>query len=66
MESDLHAVAAAYRRVREAGPTDFPARVEAERVYMERHPIAGPEMARIVAVLIHEASVTGLLWPVRS
>lgn len=66
MDTDLEAVARAYRRVRETGAMDLPARIEAERVYRVRHPDAGPEANRIVAVLVHEAGVTRLLWPVRS
>ena len=66
MDSDLAAVAAAYRRSREAGEGEFKARTEAERVYCERHPDAGPGMSRMVAILIHEASLNGMLWPRRS
>jgi len=66
MDSDLQAVARAYRRIRETGAMDHPARVEAERVYRERHPDAGPEVSRVVAELLHKASMAGLLWPVGS
>jgi len=62
MDPDLEAVARAYRRVRETGAMDFPARVEAERVYRDRHPEAGPELSRVVAHLIHQASVPEE-WP---
>lgn len=66
MSSDLQAVAAAYRRVRETGAMDYPARVEATRVYRERHPEAGEEASYRVAQLIYEASRKGLLRRVGS
>ena len=66
MNDDISAVAAAYRSVRESGGMDLPARDVAERVYRERHPEAGPELSRMVAIMIHKASVNGMLWPRRS
>ncbi len=66
MDSELAAVAAAYRHARETGKGEFQARAEAKRVYCERHPEAGPGMSRMVAILIHEASSNGMLGPRRS
>ena len=66
MNDDLSAVVVAYRSVRESGDMDLPARNAAERVYRERHPEAGPELSRMVAIVIHEASLNGMLWPRRS
>ena len=66
MNDDLLAIAGAYRHVRETGGMDLPATHAAERVYRERHPEAGPELSRMVAILNHEASLNGMLWPRRS
>lgn len=65
METDLHAVARAYRAVREAGDLDDPAYRAAFRVYCVIHPGAETDLtaSRRVAMLIKPASQKGLLWP---
>jgi hypothetical protein len=66
MESDLEAVARAYRAVRETGAKDLPAFRAALAAYCAVHPGAAADLgtARRVALLIYEACTRGMLWPV--
>jgi hypothetical protein len=65
MESDLEAVARAYREARETAAMDFPARLAADAVYFRLHPDTPNTIKtrRIVDWLIKEACDLGMLWP---
>jgi hypothetical protein len=65
MDTDLEAVARAYRETRKAGALDYPARLAADAVYLQRHPGTPDtlESRRTVDRLIKEACDLNMLWP---